>query len=68
MTIDEARQAIGRRVVYKPWPEAPQERWDRGTITGTNDATGGIRALVFVRYGGDQLSKATRPCDLELDS
>lgn len=60
MTVDEARQVIGRYVIYKPWPEAPPERWERGVITSVSTT------LVFVRYGGDQHSKGTSPRDLEL--
>ena len=58
MTLEEARAAIGRAVVYRPnesW-ESPEE----GVITSVS------RMFVFVRYGADKGSKATAPGMLEL--
>jgi hypothetical protein len=54
VNIEEAREGIGRRVVYEP-PGAPAEY---GTITEVRT----IRqhpGYVFVRYGGDRVAKAT---------
>lgn len=60
MTIDQARAAIGRRVIYRPgYAEAPPEY---GVITSVNTK------YVFVRYGSAVQSAATDPTDLELDS
>lgn len=59
MTLAEAREAIGRKVVYTPsrqWRLTPEE----GVITSVNEI------YVHVRYGGDVHTKATRPEDLEL--
>jgi hypothetical protein len=75
LTLAEARKNIGRGVVYKPshfyervvpgfWATAMVEddpsRQEDGVIISVNDT------YVFVRYTGDQHSKATRPGDLEL--
>jgi hypothetical protein len=57
VTLDEARQHIGRGVVYQACSHCPRED---GVITSVNDA------YVFVRYAGDQQSKATNPADLTL--
>jgi hypothetical protein len=56
MTLDEARNAVGRAVVYEYSPG----RFDEGVITSTNDQ------FAFVRYGAQQTSQATRPQDLRL--
>lgn len=56
MTVDEARRHIGHGVVYC---NAYGERED-GVITSVGET------LVFVRYVGDQSSKATNPRDLTL--
>lgn len=62
MTLDEAREALRQRdvrVIYR------QSGWcDCGAEEGEITAVRG--AYVFVRYGWDQHSKATRPADLEL--
>jgi len=55
MTLDEARQNIGRGVVYTPGHGWPVEQ---GTITGCSDTS------VFVLYLGDMAPKGTRPEDL----
>ena len=55
MTLEEARARIGEPVAYRPRVGAKPEF---GTITSVNDA------FVFVRYGADVGSKATRPEDL----
>lgn len=58
--IDPTRDDIGRRVVYRPFPGAVCEE---GTIT---DIPALIRVLyVFVRYGNDTHSEATRVAHLE---
>lgn len=59
MTLDEARELIGNKVVYR----APhQHRYDspgqEGVVTSVNDT------YVFVRYGASTTSQATRPQDL----
>jgi hypothetical protein len=56
MTLDDARAHVGDGVVYRPAHGAREQ----GVITSVNDA------YVFVRYGADQGSKATRPADLQL--
>ena len=55
MTLDEARAAIGRAVVYYPTVGKNED----GVITSVNDT------FVFVRYGAAKQSAATRPEDLE---
>jgi hypothetical protein len=60
MTLALAAAAVERAVVY-----LPSRRWGRlesGVITSVNDT------FVFVRYGANQTSTATRPEDLELES
>lgn len=49
---------VGQGVVYRPHPGADPEQ---GYVTGVNAPAG----LVYVRYGSDQHSKATRADDLE---
>jgi len=59
VTIDEARDNIGNKVVYLPsraWRLTPEE----GVITSANEI------YAHVRYGADVHAKATRPEDLEL--
>lgn len=62
MTIEQARAAIGRRVIYRSGyagsADAPPEF---GVITGVNDW------VVFVRYGSAVQSAATDPRDLEVE-
>jgi len=58
MTIEEAKNSIGRRVQYIPFKGCDPSLIEQGTITSTNDK------YVFVRYDGDVNSKATRPEDL----
>lgn len=50
MTLDEARALIGNAVVYWPNRDLPPEQ---GIVTSVNDQ------YVFVRYDGDNASKAT---------
>lgn len=56
MTLDEAREHIGRRVAYT----AAGELTEDGVITSVGNVA------VFVRYDGDRHSKATDPADLTL--
>jgi hypothetical protein len=56
MTLDEARKHVGAGVVYAP---SSGKRED-GVITSVN------ASYVFVRYAGDNGSKATNPADLTL--
>lgn len=55
VTLEAARENIGRGVVYRPGFGEPEA----GVITSVGEAN------VFVRYGADRGSKATRPGDLE---
>jgi hypothetical protein len=56
MTLDEAREHVGSKVLYTPSSDVVEE----GVITEVRGE------YVFVRYGGDYGSKATRPEDLRL--
>ena len=60
MTLEEAKQNIGRYVVYIPHPTCPNNQRELGVITSVNEK------YVFVRYGNDVHSKATRAEDLML--
>jgi hypothetical protein len=60
VTLDEAGAAIGRSVVYVE-KHGDEERREAGVIVSRNDY------FVFVRYGNDKLSKATRAEDLVID-
>lgn len=55
MTLDEARDNIGNKVIYYVGFQH-----EEGVITSVNEI------YVHVRYGADIGSKATRPEDLEL--
>lgn len=55
MTLDEARECIGHKVIYMAGTAALAEE---GVITSVNDS------YVFVRYGTQAGSQATRPADL----
>lgn len=56
MTLDECRASIGAGVVYSPRHGARED----GVITSVG------YQYAFVRYAGDQSSKATNPDDLTL--
>jgi hypothetical protein len=56
MTLEEAKKHVMRLVVYRP-KVGPTEV---GVITSVNEH------VVFVRYGADTHSKATKAEDLEL--
>ena len=53
----DARDSIGRKVVYRPHEAAPPEE---GVIVRADGDS-----WVFVRYGTDQHAKATHHCHLE---
>lgn len=57
MTLEQAKDNINARVVYRPGDGRPE----RGVIVSVRSG------WVFVRYHGDTIAKATRPKDLELD-
>jgi hypothetical protein len=56
MTLDQARDAIGRGVVYAPRFGLRED----GVIIRVNNR------YVFVRYSGSLHAQATNPTDLEL--
>lgn len=65
LTLATAAEHIGRKVIYTPpggvyLPPRPDR--DVGVITSVTEH------YVFVRYGADTGSKATRPEDLELET
>ena len=60
LDIDTARLNIGNRVIYRGGHGRPE----RGVITSVGP---GWNGYVFVRYDGDQGSKATRAEDLTLE-
>lgn len=57
--IDPSQRDIGRQVLYRGFSRHPDERPEIGQITSFN------ARFVFVRYGHDEHSKATRRQDLE---
>lgn len=57
MTLEEARELIGHLVLYR----FSQHEIERGVIVDVGEV------YVFVRYGHDLTSKATRPEDLMED-
>ena len=59
MTLEEARNNIGRYVVYTPFKGCSESQKELGVITSVNDT------YVFVRYGDELHSKATRSEDLK---
>lgn len=60
ITTDEARRRIGAAVVYRP-PEVGADD-EYGVIVGV--ASNG---MIYVRYRGDEFTKATNPENLRLD-
>jgi len=56
MTLDEARNKIGSKVVYR----TAYGRTEEGVITSVNTS------YVFVRYGSDYTSKATSADSIEM--
>lgn len=55
MTLDEARERVGHKVLYRTPGGVLREE---GVITSVNDQ------YVFVRYGSQAGSQATYPADL----
>lgn len=60
MTIEEAKRNIGNSVTYTPFEGCGENQKEYGVITSVNER------FVFVRYGNDVNSKATRAEDLKL--
>jgi hypothetical protein len=63
MTLEEARNNIGKFVIYTPFSDFTKgeiHRLQYGFITSVNDR------YVFVRYGDGDTSAATDPNDLKL--
>lgn len=58
MTLDEAREHIGNKVVYRAAHIPTDAFGEEGVITSVNSS------MVFVRYGADAHSKATYPSDI----
>lgn len=63
MEIPPDKTLIGKTVVYRPWNGCQMDQWEAGTVTSFNGAHDG-KYTIFVRYGNDSHSKATRPEDL----
>jgi len=57
MDLDDARNGVGRTVIYSPFAE-PDIDDETGVITSVSDR------YAFVAYGGQQQAKATNPGDL----
>lgn len=53
MTLDEARERIGQKVVYRAPHITAHQAGEEGVITSVNDR------FVFVRYGAQAGSQAT---------
>jgi hypothetical protein len=60
MTLEESKNLVGRKVIYTPYEGCNENELETGIITGYNDK------YVFVRYGSDINSKATKPEDIKL--
>lgn len=56
------KEDVERKVIYEPDGNQSFGRIEEGAITSWNDT------FVFVRYGADTISKATRPEDLDFVS
>jgi hypothetical protein len=61
MTLEEARNSVGRRVKYTPFKGCDDKDLEYGVITSVSDL------FVSVRYGSDVNSKSTKSYDLELE-
>lgn len=59
MKLEEAKNGVGRKVVYTPFEGCDPSLLEEGVITSVNDR------YVFVRYGSDKNSKPTSPYDLK---
>lgn len=57
MTLDQAREHVGHKVIYR---SKGGNLTEEGVITGFNDS------FIFVRYGSQVTSSATYPADLTL--
>ena len=60
MTLEDAKNNIGKNVKYIPHIDCMHRKIEYGKITSVNDL------YVFVQYMNDVNSKATRPIDLTL--
>ena len=54
---------IGKTVVYRPWNGCPMDQLESGILTSFKEHQDG-KYTIFVRYGKNSHSKATRPEDL----
>jgi hypothetical protein len=61
MTLQEAKDNIGKKVIYTPFEGCDSKDLKYGVITSVNSK------YVFVRYGSDINSKATGADYIELD-
>jgi hypothetical protein len=61
MTLEEARQNVGSKVMYTPFQGCKPSIIEYGIITGVN------QKFVFVRYGNENISKATNSAKLKLE-
>ncbi len=60
MTLKEASENVGKRVLYKPFKGCSEELFDYGVIVSTNNRN------VFVLYDSDRYnSKATKAEDIQ---
>ena len=74
MTLDEAREHTGHKVIYRAGhspagegrPRLRPDEADLGSVTEEGVITSVGQQYVFVRYGPDVGSKATHPDDLTL--
>lgn len=60
MTIQECKDNVGRNVTYVPFEGCDPKLHEYGVITSVNER------YVFVRYGSDTHSKATKSSDLRI--
>lgn len=60
MTLDEAREHVGHKVVYRAPHVRRSEAGEEGVVTSVNDH------YVFVRYSSKAGSQATYPAQLTL--
>lgn len=59
MTLEIAKDNIGKKVLYRPYQDCSEELIEYGIITS-------VDRNVYVRYGEDSISKATYVEDIEL--
>jgi hypothetical protein len=62
MTLNEAQQAIGKKVIYTPFLGCDANMTETGVITLVT------KKYVFVKYGSDLYAKATNVKDIEFDN